>query len=119
MQYNLKFAAAAQSDLSWSTTLTAAAAVAYVKAGLLPAALWVLSMSGRLAFILWITHSAGEAALTRFSVAHDITGQNAWTAALVLMALAEVISRLGLLLVRGRIAVVREQANRPQVLIAA
>ncbi len=102
-----------------TTRVRAENGVAYVKAGLVPAGLWVLSMSGRLAFILWITHSAGEAALARFSVAHQITGQNAWTVALVLMALGEVISRVGILLVRGRIAVNREQANRPQVLVAA
>jgi len=36
-----------------------------------------------------------------FSIAHDITSQNAWVAALVLMALAEVISRLFVIRIRG------------------
>ena len=46
---------------------------AYVQAGPAAATLWILSMSARLGFILWITHSAGEAALGRFSIAHHIT----------------------------------------------
>jgi hypothetical protein len=36
-----------------------------------------------------------------FSIAHDITSQNAWVAGLVLMALAEVIGRLVVLRIRA------------------
>src|SRR5882757_317821 len=41
-------------------------------------------------------------ALARFSVAHHITGPGAWTAALVMMALADVLTRLAVVYLRGR-----------------
>ncbi len=44
-----------------------------VQAGPAAASLWVGSMGARLAFIIWITHSAGEAHLAHFSIAHSIT----------------------------------------------
>lgn len=74
---------------------------AYVRAGWTAASLWVGSMTARLAFIVWITHS-GQDALARFSMHHDITSGATWQDALVLMALAEVIVRIGILVVRGR-----------------
>ena len=40
-------------------------------------------------------------AITRFSITHTITGSNAWVAALVLMAFAEVIVRLAVLRLRA------------------
>jgi hypothetical protein len=72
----------------------------YVKAGGVAAALWVLGLGSRIVFEEFWTHG-GTHAITSFSVAHDITGQNAWVAALVIMALAEVISRLVVIRIRG------------------
>lgn len=74
---------------------------AYAQAGPAAAALWIASMTARLGFILWITHSAGEAALGRFSIAHQISDANVWQTALVLLALSEVISRIGIIAVRA------------------
>ena len=71
-----------------------------VKANAVAAGVWIFSMSARMAFSIWATHSAGEATLTRFSIQHHLNG-NVWTAALVLMALGEVITRVGLLAYRG------------------
>ena len=47
------------------------------------------------------THGAGPV-IARFSVAHQITGSAAWMAALVLMALADVLTRLVVIHLRGR-----------------
>ncbi len=74
---------------------------ALVQAGPAAAALWVLGMGSRFAFIFYYTHF-GSDAVANFSAAHDITGPAAWTAALVLMALAEVLTRTGLLFIRSR-----------------
>ena len=41
-------------------------------------------------------------ALARFSAAHHITGSAAWVAALVMMALADVLTRLAVIYLRGR-----------------
>jgi len=73
---------------------------AFVRAGWIAASLWVGSMTARLGFIYWITHS-GSDDLVRFSMHHDITSSSTWQDALVLMALAEVIVRIGILVVRG------------------
>jgi hypothetical protein len=59
---------------------------------------WVLGMGSRFAFILWITHS-GASTLGQFSVQHAITG-NAWTVALLAMAVCEVASRSALMAAR-------------------
>jgi hypothetical protein len=72
-----------------------------VKAGYASAALWVLGMGSRFAFAIWANNGGAET-LGHFSAAHDITSGDAWTAALVLMALGEVISRVGVLYLRGR-----------------
>ncbi len=76
---------------------------ALVKAGWIGAGVWVLSMGGRFAFAVWASHGGGPH-LYHFSVAHnlDIT---AWTAALVLMAFGEVLTRVGILVYRSRRAV--------------
>jgi hypothetical protein len=73
---------------------------AYAKAGFVAAVLWIAGVGSRLAFEEFVTHG-GRADVLRFSVAHDITSQNAWVAGLVLMALAEVISRLVAIRFRG------------------
>jgi hypothetical protein len=54
-----------------------------------------------MAFAIWASNGGGPA-LGRFSAAHHITSATAWTAALVLMALAEVLVRTGLLWVRAQ-----------------
>jgi hypothetical protein len=73
---------------------------AYAKAGAAAAVLWVVGIGSRLAFEEYWSHG-GTHAIVSFSAGHDITSQNAWVAGLVLMALAEVISRLIVLRIRG------------------
>lgn len=65
----------------------------YSKAGAAAAALWVIGIGSRLAFEEYWSHG-GTHAIENFSITHDITSQSAWVAGLVIMALAEVISRL-------------------------
>ena len=63
--------------------------------------MWVAGVGGRMAFVFAATHGAG-AAIGRFSIAHHITGSAAWIAALVMMALADVLTRLAVVWLRGR-----------------
>jgi hypothetical protein len=86
---------------------------ALVKAGGAAAALWVLGMGSRFAFAVWATHG-GASAVGRFSVAHGISS-DAWTTALVLMALAEVLARTAILWTRAR-RVGRQQQPTPELL---
>ena len=60
---------------------------AYIRAGFVAAALWVLGVGFRLAFQLFASHGGADT-IARFSVTHDITSDTAWVVALVLMALA-------------------------------
>jgi hypothetical protein len=71
------------------------------RAGWLAAALWITGVGARLAFAVAATNGAGPA-IIRFSMAHQITGQAAWVAALIMMALADVLIRLAVIYVRGR-----------------
>lgn len=73
---------------------------ALVKAGAVSALLWVLGMGGRMAFAVWAAHG-GDATIGRFSFEHGIDPNQTWTAALVLMALGEVVSRVGILALRA------------------
>jgi hypothetical protein len=73
---------------------------AYAKAGVVAAALWVIGIGSRLGFEEFWSHG-GTKDIVNFSIAHDITSQNAWVAGLVLMALAEVLARLIVLRIRG------------------
>jgi hypothetical protein len=73
---------------------------AKIRAGVISAGLWILGMGGRMAFAIWASHG-GESTLATFSAHHGITDQNAWTAALVLMALGEVAARVGILAIRA------------------
>jgi hypothetical protein len=77
--------------------------VALARAGWVAAALWIGGIGSRMAFAYAAAHGAGPA-IGRFSVVHHITGGAAWTAALVLMALAEVVARLVTLQARGHLA---------------
>jgi len=71
------------------------------RAGLIAAVLWVLGIGARMAFAYSSDHGAGPS-IARFSAAHQITSADAWVAALVIMALAEVLARLGILRLRAR-----------------
>jgi hypothetical protein len=72
----------------------------YAKAGVIAAALWIIGIGSRFAFEEYSSHG-GAHAIANFSIAHDITSESAWVAALILMALAEVISRLIVIRIRG------------------
>lgn len=85
----------ALSGLTTSLTADRSGAV-MARAGLAAAGLWLLGTGARLAFQLYATHGGGPA-LIRFSETHHITGAAAWTAALILMALSEVVLRTGVL----------------------
>ena len=63
------------------------------RAGVAFAAVWVVAIGGRIAFAELATHGWGPA-VARFSVAHQITGADAWRAAFVLMALVMVLTRV-------------------------
>jgi hypothetical protein len=76
-------------------------ATAFAKAGALAAFLWVFGIGSRLAFQLWVNHG-GQGAVTHFSVVHHITSGAAWTAAFVLMALAEVTTRTAVIYLKTR-----------------
>ncbi len=71
------------------------------RAGWLAASMWVGGVGARMAFAFAATHGAGPA-IARFSIAHQITGSDAWVAALVMMALADVLTRLVVVYARGR-----------------
>jgi glyoxylase-like metal-dependent hydrolase (beta-lactamase superfamily II) len=47
-------------------------------------------------------HVGAGPAIAAFIIAHHITGSAAWTAALVMMALADVLTRLVVVFLRGR-----------------
>jgi hypothetical protein len=70
------------------------------RAGWLAAGLWIVGIGARLAFVLASEHGAGHA-IAQFSIDHQITGAAAWTAALVLMAFAEVFARLAVIQIRS------------------
>ena len=72
----------------------------YAKAGVVAAAFWVIGIGSRLGFEEFWSHG-GTKAIVNFSIAHDITSQDAWVAGLVMMALAEVLSRLVTIRVRA------------------
>jgi hypothetical protein len=71
------------------------------RAGALAAGMWIAGVGARMVFYFAATHGAGPA-IARFSIAHHITGSAAWTAALVMMALADVLTRLVVVYLRGR-----------------
>lgn len=76
--------------------------VAFARAGALAALLWIVGMASRFGFEYWVDHG-GSGSVARFSRDNLITGSDAWTAALLLMALAQVL---------GRLAVIRVRASR-------
>ena len=62
--------------------------------------MWIAGVGARMVFYFAATHGAGPA-IAAFSIAHHITGPAAWTAALVMMALADVLTRLVVVYLRG------------------
>ena len=70
------------------------------RAGVWACVTWVTGMGFRFAFALYATSKAGDRAIGTFSRHHGISGSQAWTTALVLMAFAEVISRVVMLQAR-------------------
>ena len=70
------------------------------RAGALAASKWIGGVGARLAFAVAATYGAGPA-IARFRVAHHITGSAAFVAALVMMALADVLTRLVVIYLRG------------------
>jgi len=73
-----------------------------IKAGAVSAVLWVLGMGARMCFQMWVEYGGGSDNVARFSVAHHITGDQAWVAAFILMAVTEVVTRLTTIFIRGR-----------------
>jgi hypothetical protein len=71
------------------------------RAGWMAAGMWVGGVGARLAFAVAANNGAGPA-IASFSVAHHITGAKAWIAALIMMALADVLTRLVIIYLRGR-----------------
>ena len=71
------------------------------RAGWLAAGMWVGAVGARLAFAVAADHGAGPA-IARFSAAGRITSEKAWVAALIMMALADVLTRLVIIYLRGR-----------------
>jgi hypothetical protein len=53
---------------------------------------WVLGMGSRFAFAVWVSHG-GASVVGQFSAQHAITSGEAWTAALLAMAVFEVRGR--------------------------
>lgn len=72
-----------------------------IKAGAVSALLWIVGMGARMAFQLWTEHGGADD-VARFSITHHITGDQAWVAAFVLMALTEVVTRLATIFIRSR-----------------
>ena len=84
------------------------------RAGWLAAGMWIGGVGARLAFAVAASNGAGPA-IARFSVAHHITGSAAWIAALVMMALADVLTRLAVIYLRGRRVAAARPATAPAV----
>jgi hypothetical protein len=71
------------------------------RAGWLSGIFWVLGMGSRFAFAYWASHG-GSSSIASFSAHHSITGGEAWTLALLAMAVFEVLGRTAVLVVRRR-----------------
>lgn len=82
------------------------------RSGLVAAAAWILGMGFRLAFEVWATSRYGQSWLTAFSIRHGIVDASAWVTALLLMAVAEVVGRVGVIQAR-RVAAERAGAPAP------
>ena len=86
------------------------------KAGWAAAVLWVLGVGFRFAFQEFASHG-GAATIARFSSAHAITTGQAWVAALVLMAIAEALTRTAVLAGRAYLPLRSQHAGlRPTMM---
>lgn len=72
----------------------------FIRAGAISAILWVLGMGARMRFQVWVEHG-DSVEVARFSTAHHITSSQTWVAALVLMAVTEVVTRLATIFIRS------------------
>jgi hypothetical protein len=72
---------------------------ALMRSGWVSGFFWVLGMGSRFAFIYWISHT-GAGSIATFSAHHSITGGEAWTDALLGMAVFEVLGRTVILAAR-------------------
>ena len=84
-----------------ATTVTRHGTTAIAKAGAIAAILWVAGIGARVAFSLWVGHG-GAGTVRNFSIAHHITGGPAWGTAFILMAIAEVGTRTGVIFIKAR-----------------
>jgi hypothetical protein len=78
------------------------------RAGWISAFFWVLGMGSRFAFLIWV-NNGGAGTIGHFSASHSITGGEAWTVALLAMAVFEVCGRSLIMALRrehltGRVA---------------
>jgi hypothetical protein len=71
------------------------------RAGWISGFCWVLGMGSRFAFAIWISHG-GAPTIQSFSATHAITSGEAWTVALLAMAVFEVCGRSVLMAIRRR-----------------
>ena len=62
------------------------------RTGWVSAFFWVLGMGSRFAFLIWV-NNGGAVTIGHFSATHSITGGEAWTVALLAMAVFEVCGR--------------------------
>ena len=62
------------------------------RAGWASAIFWVLGMGSRFAFAYWSSHGGADS-IARFSLHHSISSGEAWTVALLAMAIFEVVGR--------------------------
>ena len=69
------------------------------RAGWASAFFWVLGMGSRFAFLIWI-NNGGKSSIASFSASHSITSGEAWTVALLAMAVFEVVGRTALVAAR-------------------
>jgi hypothetical protein len=69
------------------------------RAGWASAFLWVLGMGSRFGFAVWSSHG-GMSSIAHFSAQHSITGGEAWTVALLAMAVFEIVGRTALVAAR-------------------
>lgn len=74
---------------------------ALAHAGWLSGFFWVLGMGSRMAFLVWISHG-GSSTITTFSAHHSLSSGEAWTVALLGMAVAEVAGRTAVIAARRR-----------------
>jgi hypothetical protein len=71
------------------------------RSGWLSGIFWVLGMGSRFGFAYWASHG-GVSAIANFSATHQITSGEAWTAALLAMAVFEVTGRTLIMALRWK-----------------